>query len=112
RSHLWESFATSPAAPRRSPQCSSRWRDRTKDLGRSSEVDRRPSTVASHAAKLPIACQQGLPLMTPLPRLNQRSLTQTIQLAAGDIGPLSGAVELEISLPVVDRLEIVAGALA
>src|ERR1035441_10625202 len=46
------------------------------------------------------------------PVLHQNRLPQTLQLAAGDLGPLSGMIQLQVGLPMVDGLHGLALAFA
>src|SRR5205807_337876 len=47
-----------------------------------------------------------------LPRLDYRRLPQPLELPPRDFRPLAGVVELQVTLPVVDCLERLSGALA
>ena len=47
-----------------------------------------------------------------LPRLDYGILAQAFQLAAGNIGPGPGRIELQVRFPVLDGLERFADALA
>src|SRR3954451_14856907 len=44
--------------------------------------------------------------------VNDGRLAETVELAAGDFGPLAGVVEFQVALPVMDGLEGFASALA
>src|ERR1035438_602121 len=47
-----------------------------------------------------------------LPHLGEQGYAELIELAAGDIGPTAGAIDLQVGLPVVDGPQHVAAALA
>jgi len=47
-----------------------------------------------------------------LPHLPDDGLAEAFELAAGDVGPLAGVVELQVGFPVVDGFERIAETLA